>query len=462
MAQNAEADVSSKKIPIKLSVWGLMGVVVSSVIGSGVYSLPQNMAVGASAGSIIAAWIITGIGMFCIVYTFHLLSKIKPQTTGIYSYAQEGFGMSSGFFIAWGYWLCNICANTGLAVILMESLNYFFPPYFAGGNNLNSLIVSTLIIWVFYILVYRGIKTATMVNFIGTCFKLVPVFIFIALCLFAFKFDILRQDLFDNFTFANFSWPVLFEEIKSTMLVTIWAFIGVETAVVLSGRAKKTVDISKATRRGFFFCLACYILISVLPLGILPREAISAFPNPSTAGVLEHILGKAGGLIMIAGLMVSVLFSWLSWVIIATEVPYSAALKGTYPKVFTKENKKGVPVFSLLITTITTQITLLIAFFSADAWNTMLSITGVMILPVYLVTTLYLFKVSSKKGFTKTCNVSKAKALFIGSIGVLYSLWLIYAANIQYLVTAVLFFAAGIPVLIMAKKQKQQNEQNNL
>lgn len=454
------ATVSTKKIPIKLTLWGLMGVVISSMIGSGVYSLPQNMAVGASAGSIMAAWVITGIGMFCIVYTFHLLSKIKPEmASGIYTYAQEGFGMSTGFFIAWGYWLCNICANTGLAVILMESLNYFFPPHFQGGNNINSLILSTIIIWVFFVLVYRGIKTATMVNFIGTCFKLVPVFIFISLAIMAFRFDILRQDLFENFSFAHFSFATLFAEVKNTMLVTIWAFIGVETAVVLSGRAKRSVDISKATMGGFFICLACYILISILPLGILSRETISAFPNPSTAGVLESILGKTGGLIMIAGLMVSVLFSWLSWVIIATEVPFSAALKGTFPTAFTKENKKGVPVFSLLITTLTTQITLLIAFFSADAWNTMLSITGVMILPVYLVTTLYLFKVSSKKGFSKTCKVSKCKALFIGSIGVGYSMWLIYAANLKYLVMALIFFGAGIPVLMIAKKQKKQTEE---
>ena len=450
---------TDKNYTVKLTLWGLIGVVISSMIGSGVYSLPQNMAQGAGAASIIAAWLITGLGMFCIVYTFHLLAKIKPEmASGIYAYAQEGFGPGAGFFIAWGYWLCNICANTGLAVILMEALNYFFPPYFEGGNNLNSLLLSTAIIWLFYILILRGIKTATIVNFIGTCFKLVPVFIFIAVCLIAFDLDTIKTDILNTIHSPEFSFSFMMAEIKNTMLVTIWAFIGVETAVVLSSRAKRKKDVSRATLGGFLICLICYILISLLPLGILQRGAVAAFPNPSTAGVLEQIIGKTGGLIMILGLMVSVLFSWLSWVIISTEVPFSAAGKGLYPKAFLKENKKEVPLFSLLITTITTQITLLIAFFSADAWNTMLSITSVMILPVYFITTLYLFKISRKKKFSQTCKVSRPKAIFIGSVGIIYSLWLIYAANLKYLAMAVIFFAAGIPVYWAAAKQRKESK----
>lgn len=447
---------NNKNHTVKLTLWGLIGVVISAMVGSGVYSLPQNMARGAGALSIIAAWIITGWGMFCIVYTFHLLAKIKPEmASGIYSYSLDGFGPGAGFFTAWGYWLCNICANTGIAVILMEALNYFFPPYFEGGNNLNSLLLSTFILWLFFVLVYRGIKTATIVNLIGTCFKLIPIFVFIAVCIFAFDFNMFKADLIDTFKSGTFSLSTMTQEVRNTMLVTIWAFIGVEAAVVLTGRAKKAKDVSRATLGGFFICLVCYTLISLLPFGILSRAEISEFANPSTAGVLESIIGKAGGLLMTIGLMVSVLFSWLSWVIIATEIPFSAAQKALYPKSFLKENPRKVPVVSLLVTTITTQITLLIAFFSYNAWDTMLCITGVMVLPVYFLTTLYLFKVSRKKSFTKTCNVNRPKALFIGTLGLIYAVWLIYAANLKYLAMAIIFYAAGIPVYLIAKKERQ-------
>ena len=126
----------------KLGVMGLAAIVVSSMIGGGIFSLPQNMAQSASVGAVILAWVITGIGMYFIANSFRILSAAKPNlTTGIYMYAKQGFGSYMGFNIGWSYWLCQIFGNVGYAVITMDALNYFFPGVFAGGNNLNSIIL---------------------------------------------------------------------------------------------------------------------------------------------------------------------------------------------------------------------------------------------------------------------------------------------------------------------------------
>ena len=125
----------------KLGVWAVAGVVVSSMIGGGIYSLPQNMAAGASVGAVLLAWLITGIGVYFLANTFRSLSVVKPDlTAGIYMYSRAGFGPYVGFTIGWSYWLCQICGNVGYAVITMDALNYFFPPYFAGGNGIYSII----------------------------------------------------------------------------------------------------------------------------------------------------------------------------------------------------------------------------------------------------------------------------------------------------------------------------------
>lgn len=101
-----------------LGVLALAGIVVSSMIGGGIYSLPQNMAAGASAGAVLLAWIITGIGIYFIANTFSILSMAKPNLqTGIYSYSEAGFGKYAGFTIGWSYWLCQVCGNVGYAVI---------------------------------------------------------------------------------------------------------------------------------------------------------------------------------------------------------------------------------------------------------------------------------------------------------------------------------------------------------
>ena len=119
----------------KLGTLALAAIVISSMIGGGIYSLPQNMAASASAGAVLLAWLITGLGIYFIARTFSILSTVKPDlTTGIYSYSRAGFGSFIGFIIGWSYWLCQVCGNVGYAVITMDALNYFYPGFFAGGD----------------------------------------------------------------------------------------------------------------------------------------------------------------------------------------------------------------------------------------------------------------------------------------------------------------------------------------
>ena len=179
-----------KNTSSKLGVIGLISIVVSSMIGGGIYSLPQNMASGASAGAVILAWIITGFGMYFIANTFRILSTIKPKlTSGVYMYSREGFGNYMGFNIGWSYWLCQIFGNVGYAVITMDALNYFFPGVFTGGNNLYSIIGGSILIWAFNFLVLKGVKQATFINIIGTIFKIVPLILFIIIMFFVFNID---------------------------------------------------------------------------------------------------------------------------------------------------------------------------------------------------------------------------------------------------------------------------------
>ncbi|MBP1532432.1 MAG: amino acid permease, partial [Alphaproteobacteria bacterium] len=201
-----------------LGVWALAAIVVSSMIGGGIYSLPQNMAAGASAGAVLLAWIITGIGVYFIANSFRILSAAKPDlTAGIYMYSREGFGPYTGFTIGWSYWLCQICGNVGYAVITMDALNYFFPPYFAGGNNLISIIGGSVLIWGFNCLVLKGIKQATMINLIGTVAKILPLLLFIIITAVMFNLDKFDFDFWGDKIAAD-KLGSLSTQIKSTML----------------------------------------------------------------------------------------------------------------------------------------------------------------------------------------------------------------------------------------------------
>ena len=453
----AQSEKSSNKTG--LGVLALAGIVVSSMIGGGIYSLPQNMAAGASAGAVLLAWVITGIGIYFIANTFSILSMAKPNLhTGIYSYSEAGFGKYAGFTIGWSYWLCQVCGNVGYAVITMDALNYFFPPYFAGGNNLASIIGGSLIIWLFNFLVLKGIQQASIVNLIGTIIKITPLILFIivlAVVFHASKFDF---DFWGESIAAQAKIGSLSTQIKSTMLVTLWAFIGIESAVVLSSKAKGPDTVSKATILGFIGCLIIYILLSLLPFGYMSQEQLAQVANPSTAGILEPILGKWGAWIMNIGLVVSVLTSWLAWTMVTAELPFAAAKAGTFPQAFTKENQAGSPCVSLWITSLMMQLFMFLVYFSNNAWNTMLSITGVMVLPAYLASCAYLWKICEDHEYPTQFPIKRSTALICGMLGAFYALWLIYAAGLNYLMMAAVIIALGIPVFIWARKQNDPKQ----
>lgn len=440
----------------KLGVIGLASIVISSMVGGGVFSLPQNMAAGASAGAVLLAWVITGIGMYFIANTFSVLSRVKPDlTAGIYMYAREGFGPYMGFTIGWGYWLCQIFGNVGYAVITMDALNYFFPPYFAGGNNLLSIVCGSLLIWVFNFVVLRGVRQAVVLNVIGTIGKLVPLLLFCLILLFCFHLDKFDFNFWGKMAESGKTLDSLPAQLKSTMLVTLWAFIGIEGAVVLSSRAKSQSAVSKATFLGFLGCLVIYIGLSVLPFGFLTQEEIASVANPSTAGVLEKVVGPWGAWMMNIGLLVAVLSSWLAWTMIAAEIPAAAAENGTFPKQFAVQNKNGSPSVSLWVTSFLMQLAIFLVYFSNNAWNTMLSITGVMVLPAYLASTAYLWKLTEDGEYAKISPKGRAAALITSTLGTVYALWLVYAAGLKYLFLAVIFLALGIPVFVWARKQKK-------
>jgi len=441
----------------KLGVIALAALVVSAMIGGGIFSLPQNMAQSAGVTAVILAWCITGVGIFFLANTFRVLAEARPDaTTGIYAYARLGFGRFAGFEMAWSYWICNLLGNVGYAVLLMDALNYFFPGVFTGGNNLWSIIGGSIVIWVMNYAVLRGTRQAASINVIGTIAKLVPIILFILIMLAVFRWRFFSTDMLGESTIPELHVKPLgslLTQIKSTMLVTLWAFIGIEGAVVVSGRARSQRAVGTATVLGFGCCLLIYFLLSVLPFGRMYQPDLAALANPSTAPLLSSVVGNWGGWIMNLGVIVALLSSWLAFTIMIAQIPYAAAQDGTFPRIFTRENRHGAPVVSLVVSSCLMQFFMILVYFANNAWNTMLSVTSVMILPPYLACTAYLWKMCATGKYPGSLPVGLTFARVCGICGTLYALWMIYAAGLHYLLMAFICFAAGIPVFIRARRE---------
>ena len=245
-------------------------------------------------------------------------------------------------------------------------------------------------------------------------------------------------------------------QVKSTMLVTLWVFIGIEGAVVISGRAKKRSDVGKATVIGLIGTLIIYILISVLSLGVMSREGLSQLDTPSMAYAMEHVVGKWGAIFINLGLIVSLFGALLGWTMLAGEIPYVAAKDGAMPKLFAKENVHGSPVNSLWITNGLVEISLIVTLFSSSTYQALYTMATSAILVPYLFSALYGLKLTITGETYDTNPAGRGKDLFLGIVSSIYATWLIYAAGMQYMLMVTILYSVGIFVFVRAKKERNE------
>ena len=439
----------------KIGLAMLTAIVFSSMVGAGIFSLPQNMAEVAGVNAIIAAWIITGVGILFLAGCFLHLSRLKPELDGgIYTYAKTGFGDLAGFFSAWGYWLCATIGVVGYLVVAFAALGSFVDTpnsiIFGEGKTLWALVGESAILWLVHYLVLRGVKQAAFINLLATLAKSLPLIAFIVFAYYAFDMQTFDADR----TGATLNTPFM-DQVKSTMLITLWVFTGIEGAVVLSQRAKRRSDIGRATYIGVILALVLYIAITLLSLGVMSRVDVAALSNPSMAGLMAQMTGSVGKWVISIGLIISVLASYLSWILYSAEVPYTAAKYDAFPRIFTKQNEQGTPYASLMLTSLTVQLCLLMIFWTGEGYNTLVILSTSMILIPYFLVGAYLVKVSF--GQAERWHI---KAIGLGAS--VYGVWLIYAAGIDNLLLSLLLYIPGLVIFYYSRHQSRKRQLNQL
>lgn len=425
----------------KLGKTSLIGLVIGSMIGGGAFNIISDMGGQAGGLAIMIGWIITAIGMISLAFVFQNLTNVRPDLEGgIYSYAQAGFGDFIGFSSAWGYWFAAFLGNVAYATLLMSAIGNFFS-IFKGGNTLPSIIVASFLLWGVHFLILRGVETAAFINSIVTVAKLIPIFLVIICMIVVFNFDTFKAGFYGMTSGGTgiFSWGDTMSQVKSTMLVTVWVFTGIEGAVVFSGRAKSKKDVGTATVIGLVSVLVIYFLMTVLAQGVIQQNQIADLASPSMAQVLEHIVGHWGSVLVNIGLIISVLGAWLGWTLLAGELPFIVAKDGLFPKWFAKENKNKAPINALLITNILVQIFLISMLFTDSAYQFAFSLASSAILIPYMFSAFYQLKYTIEhKGH------ATVKQWAIGIIASIYAIWLVYAAGIDYLLLTMLLYIPGL------------------
>ena len=437
----------------KLRLGALIALVVGSMVGGGIFSLPQNIAASASAGATLIGWLITGVGMLTLAFVFQTLANRKPQLDGgVYVYAKAGFGDYMGFSSAWGYWISAWIGNVSYMVLLFSTLGYFFP-VFGEGNTLPAIICASALLWLLHFLVLRGIKEAAFINTVTTIAKMVPLALFIVIAAIAFKMDVFTSDFWGA---GNSELGSVMDQVRNMMLVTVWVFIGIEGASIFSARAEKRSDVGKATVIGFIGVLLLLVLVNLLSQGIMAQAALAGLKNPSMAAVLEQIVGPWGAMLISIGLIVSLAGALLSWTLLCAEIIFSSAKDHTMPEFLRKENVNHVPVNALWLSNGLIQLFLIITLFNDATYLKLLYLATSMILVPYFWSSAYAVLLAVRGETYENDAGQRNKDLLIALISTVYAVWLVYAAGVQYLLLSALLYAPGAILFAKAKRELGQ------
>ncbi len=445
--QPAAGNVTQKSGTLSLGL--LIALVVGSILGSGIFGIPQNMAAGAGAGAILIGWAITGLGMLMLARVYQMLALRKPELdNGVYAYARALSGEYVGFNSAWGYWISAWIGNVGYLVAAFAALGYFFPA-FGEGNTQAAIIGASVVVWIVHVLVLRGIQGATVLNAVITIAKVVPLLLFIALVAMAFEVKTFRFEFWGDAKLGS-----VLDQVKSTMLVTVWVFIGIEGASVYSARAQKREDVGRATVAGFLICLILLMSVSLLSLGIYTQPELAALKNPSMAAVLEKVVGSWGAIAVYIGLIVSVGGGFLAWTLLAAESLFTPAKGGVMPTWLAQKNNNDVPANALWLTNAMVQLFLIITLFSKASYLALISLSTAMILLPYLFSAVYGLSLAAKG--EGSASAKRAGDTPVAAIAAVYCVWLLYAAGLKYLLLSAVLYALGAGVYIVAKKQRAE------
>ncbi|TCS00945.1 basic amino acid/polyamine antiporter [Rhizobium sp. BK418] len=435
----------------KFSLFALTAMVVGSMVGAGIFSLPRTFGAATGPFGAIIAWCIAGGGMYMLARIFQALAERKPDLdAGVYAYAKAGFGDYPGFLSAFGYWIGSCIGNVSYWVLIKSTLGRFFP-VFGDGNTLVAIVVASMGIWLFHFMILRGVQQAAFINTVVTVAKIVPILTFIVLLAVAFKLELFRANFWGGEGMPAAS---LLEQVRATMLATVFVFIGIEGASNYSRYAQTRSDVGTATIVGFIGVTALMVLVTLLPYAALQRPEIAAMSQPSMAGVLAAVVGPWGAVFISAGVIISVLGAYLAWSLVCAEVLYVAARTDDMPRIFGTENQNRVPSAALWLTNIIVQLFVISTYWSQDAFALMLNLTSAMSLIPYLFVAAYGYLVAQGGETYEVRPEERRRDMIIAGIAVIYTIFMIIAGGLKFVLLSALLYAPGTILYFWARREQ--------
>jgi arginine:ornithine antiporter / lysine permease len=435
----------------KMSLPTLTAMVVGSMVGAGVFSLPARFGVATGILGSLIAWAIAGAGMLMLAFVFQNLAIRRPDLdSGVFIYAKAGFGDYAGFNSAIGFWASSVAGNTFYWVFITATLGAFFDG-FGDGDTVLAVALSTVGVWLFHYLIARGIRDAAIINRIVTVFKILPILVFIVVLFVYFDAGVFA----DNWTAYGYGdLGDMNEQVRNTMLITTFVFLGIEGASVYSRYAKRREDVGKATVIGFLSVLAIFSLVTLSSYSVMPQPELAETRQPSMIGVFESVVGDWGEVFISVAVIVSVLGAYLAWTLMAAEVMYIPSRNEDFPLFLGRENATGTPITALVVTSLAVKGLLALTLVVTDALNFMLDLcTSLALLPYFLAAAYALKLGLTGEAYEDVAPRTRRTETIVAGVATAYTLFLFDAAGLKFVLLMTVILAPATLLYVKARSE---------
>jgi basic amino acid/polyamine antiporter, APA family len=390
----------------------------------------------------ILGWLVTAFGALCLAFVFSRLSLVYPKSGGPYTHSRDAFGNFVGFQMGWGYWIMGWTSNAAVSIAFIGYLSLFFPAL--STHRRMGFMGALAVLWTATIINCIGVRAGGRVQLITSILKVCPLIIVPLVGLFFID----TQNYFPTHK-ADTS---LFQGVSSAFALTLWAFIGLESATVPADSVRDPGrTISRATLFGTGLVAIVYLFTTIVLFGLIPATTLSQSHAPFVdAAVL--IFGSWVGPVVGVCILISIYGGLNGWVLMQGQVPHSMAQEGLFPKIFAQESADGTPMFSLVFSSVAASILMFLTLDNtlAKRIEMVVEVGAVMTIFAYLfssVSTYVLFRGSKNNSYARI-----TPALHIAILGgALYSLFAIYGAEMHTLLYVGVGFMVGIPFYLWGR-----------
>jgi len=432
-----------------LGLTSATGLVIGSIVGTGVFTMPAVLAGAGTMGIVVLA--VIAIGAMLLAVLFGQLTKRVPNSDGgLYAYSRHEFGDFAGYLVGWCYWVQAWAGNAAI----VSSWVFYVDALFGWAHNsgMENWGIAMVGLWVPAVINLVGVRQMAWFQNITVILKFLPL-LFVGVVGWFF----VTSAKFGPFNATGGS---LYSGIGIAAGVALFSFIGVEAAAITAKRVEKPrVNVGRASLLGTALSAVLYVLVTAAVMGLVSHPVLvktgspfvnafqSIFPHEAWAGKFIAAVAVVSGIGALNG-----------WTLIVTETSRAIAQDDMFPRPFAWSDRKGTAWFGIVVGTALPSLLMLWRYTSGSGltvFTYLVDLTVVTVAIPYFMSAIaqLTFLVSRRR---RVQGWQLARDLSVAGASVLFSMWVTFASGYQVVYQALLVILVGLVMYAFLNARRQR------